>query len=573
MIVRSLFVRSLFVALAILVFSPGQAWSTEPRMHNMAGMAYLYSGKDREAFNEFVSSLKIDPNQAQPRFQLGRIFEKQRKYDLAIKQYQAALAIDPEFPGAADAARRLGFYVGPRSKDPVAPDEVVALQDYGRQLAGIQALIAQKRWDEALSVVSSLVGKRPTDGTLHLLAGQIHDGRRDLIRAVESYRNAKKYLPHSAALASALASDLYAQGSFAEADQEAREALAIDPRNERLFRLLGQIALARRDKPEAYRYLSEAARLNPQDGRLKSKADDLASELRVGHFNAGMYYFDQAQNWQRAKEEFVAALKYESLSPEDSSQAQVRLMLAEFNLSEVRKKIAEIQKEKAAREFGYLDKTLSFDEVTRSPTRWKEGRQVDFKGWIVSVENRPAGADLVVTTDQNDRFTTDEGDQRGRRLDSVEVVTGYTGPNKGGYTHLLRSTGAGFRANAEMSRWFTCRTPKSLPSDPRIRPNSQIRVLGKLQEPTFIQNIYSRTFSRYPQPVIFATQIEISREARITEPIQRGETRVGSGVAGGRQGFDRSGYPAHPFVDTPPGVAGPLKIDFLTMDNVSGRLR
>src|SRR5687768_15992915 len=61
----------------------GAACADAARMHNTAGMAFVYGGKDREAFNEFVLSLKVDPNQAQPNFQIARIFEKQGKYEEA----------------------------------------------------------------------------------------------------------------------------------------------------------------------------------------------------------------------------------------------------------------------------------------------------------------------------------------------------------------------------------------------------------------------------------------------------------------------------------------------------------
>ena len=126
--------------------------------------------------------------------------------------------------------------------------------------------------------------------------------------------------------------------------------------------------------------------------------------------------------------------------------------------------------------------------------------------------------------------------------------------------------GFGFRANTDMSRWFLFRTPKILPQDERIRANSTVRVMGKLAKPEFLQNRYNKTFSRYAQPVVAASMVDFRRESSFTEPAFAGAGRVGQGSGSGRESFDGSSVPVQSDIDTPPGVAGALKIDYLTTD-------
>jgi tetratricopeptide (TPR) repeat protein len=561
-------VRAAALALASLVSLASIACADDARLHSTAGLAYLYGGKDREAFNEFVLSLKADPNQAQPHFQLGRLFEKSGRHAEAIKQYRAALTIDPTFPGAADAVRRLDVTAGTSARDRAAADDassVLARGDLAQRIAGAGELLAAGKVEEARAVVEELARARPQDGALHRLLGQIHERRRDLVAAAASYRAARVRLPESADLHMLLASVLYRQGAFAEADGAARAALALAPRDPNVFRMLGRIAAARREKAEAYRYLAEAARLDPSDAASKAESDQLARERRLSHFPVGMY-FHSVGNWKRAKAELQAALETEELTLEERIEAQNFLVSASVAAARIRDQIAQIQKDKAAREFGVLDKRLSFDEVTRQPSMWKDGRQVDFRGWIVGIENRERDAEVIVTTDLKDRFVTNEGDALGRRRDSPDIIQGFTGPVSLGNTNLLSVGAAGFRANTEMARWFTFRAPRRLPDDPRVRPNSQVRVRGTLARSAFIRNPWNRTFSRYPQPVIQATALEVRRETGIQEPVLRAEGAIGAGATAGRQAFDTVRFPNQPEIDTPPGLAGTLKIEYLEVE-------
>lgn len=547
------------------------ALADQTRLHNSAGMAYVWDKKDRQAFGEFVLSLKADPNQALPHFQLGRIFEKQGQFVEALKQYEATLAIDRTFPGAEEGVKRLGYLVAPRPTNAAdaAAQDVLASGDMGRQLATAREMTALLRFGEAEKVVVALIARQRENPALHVLHAQALEGQGRLTEALRAYREARGRLPQNVRLELSIAKLHHAQGSFDAALESAKVALQLDAKNPLAFRTIGEILLSAGRKAEAYQYLAEAARLNPADALSKFRSEALVKELGLRHYNNGMYYWQTGQ-WRLAVDELQSALKKEftRLSDEDRSRLQSALIDARFMLEEVGKKIAAIQKERADREFGFLDKRLTFDEVIRQPTFWREGRTVDFRGWVVSREDTPIGSEVVVTTDRNDLFTTNEGSDVGRRRDSAEVLSGFAGAGGPGTSNVSR--GFGFRANSEMARWFIFRTPRLLPQDDRVRANSTVRVLGKLAQPQFIQNKYNRTFSRYAQPVVTASAVDFRRETQVAEPALADSGRTGQGAGRGRGSFDTARFPVQSDIDTPPGVAGGLRIDYLNTDEPEG---
>ena len=73
---------------------------------------------------------------------------------------------------------------------------------------------------------------------------------------------------------------LVLQGSIDEADHAAREALAIDPENDRAHHVLGLVGLNRGDSHEALAGFREALRLDPTD---ESAREGVVLALKARH--------------------------------------------------------------------------------------------------------------------------------------------------------------------------------------------------------------------------------------------------------------------------------------------------
>jgi len=74
------------------------------RRHNQ-GVDYAQQGRLDDAIREFQAALRIDPSLAMAHYNLGLVYDGQRRWHEVIGQYEAALRIDP---GLAAAHYRLG---------------------------------------------------------------------------------------------------------------------------------------------------------------------------------------------------------------------------------------------------------------------------------------------------------------------------------------------------------------------------------------------------------------------------------------------------------------------------------
>ena len=61
------------------------------------GQSYLQKGENTEALNYMKEALKIEPNNYSTHFNLGRVYQKFKKFDEAIKFYKKSISINKKF--------------------------------------------------------------------------------------------------------------------------------------------------------------------------------------------------------------------------------------------------------------------------------------------------------------------------------------------------------------------------------------------------------------------------------------------------------------------------------------------
>jgi tetratricopeptide (TPR) repeat protein len=475
-----------------LQFLPSAVLAQSAQLHNTAGLAKFYQGRYADAFREFVKALKQDPSYAEPHYNLGRLYEKQQRFEEAISQYQQCLQLDPRHAAAKRAVERLGYYVAP-AKEEASPTSVREARevDLDRQKRAIGQLIVDEKYDVAEERLLLLIRAWPADGSLHNALARVYTKKEDFARAITEYRQAEKYLPSSTVIKYRLASVLYRIGEFVEAERKAKEVVSLDPANYRAYHLLGLIAKSRDDLPTAKKYFAEAAKLNPDDQGAEDALTGLSSNVTLYHYNSGLYYFHQ-RNWAKAKSELNLAISQGNLNPGQIAIAQQYLLIADFSSQRISAELERIQKDRRRAEKGFVRKRLTFEEVARSPKIWKKDAYVRFRGIFVSLsrdrKTLTCAADTVLTTEFQQRPT---------------VTTAFD-----------------YKQDSEMREWYTIKFPKPLPKDPRLIYEAEVTVEGKLQKPKYIRNKYNRLYSREPQPVVKATYLTVVSEDDLSGPLK-----------------------------------------------------
>ena len=69
---------------------------TDAEAHCNLGVIYGQQGRTDEAIREYQAALRINPDYDEAHYNLGVIYRQQGRIDEAIREYQAALRINPD---------------------------------------------------------------------------------------------------------------------------------------------------------------------------------------------------------------------------------------------------------------------------------------------------------------------------------------------------------------------------------------------------------------------------------------------------------------------------------------------
>ncbi len=189
--------------------------ANEARPHFLLATALERSGKPVEAIAEYRAAATLDPKDADTQLALGRALLNSGRYAEAEISFRQVLATDQDFPHARiglaqallaqkklpAAAAELETYLAANSNDPQAWQQLAtlrfetesydaALQALDRADAAARATpeslrlradvyLAQKKLDEAVAVIRTLVEQQPNDALSRARLGRLYLEKRD----------------------------------------------------------------------------------------------------------------------------------------------------------------------------------------------------------------------------------------------------------------------------------------------------------------------------------------------------------------------------------------------------------
>jgi Flp pilus assembly protein TadD len=229
------------------------------------GLVELQRGNFERARQLLTRARRLNPDVAQPHHALGVLAERERRPDLASREYYEALRVDPGFaPSRANLSHLLyagGLYedalVQFRRLVEVAP-EVTAAH------VGLAAtLLHLERVPEARAVVESALATAPDDPELAILAARLEIRRGEFAAAIARLSPLSHARSDLAVQALAwLAAAELAQGRPEAAVSAAERAIALRPDDALASYALG-ISLKKLGDPGAQRWLERASALSP----------------------------------------------------------------------------------------------------------------------------------------------------------------------------------------------------------------------------------------------------------------------------------------------------------------------
>ena len=137
------------------------------RAYDMKAQVALAQRDTATAEKTFASLKTLLPKEPTGYLKLGQLYADQKKYDAALKEYDAASKMVPDAPGP--------------------------------MLSGIGILVAQRRFDEAYARIDALKAREPKNVLPYQLRGDVAVARGDLALAEQSYRAMIEFAPSVAA--------------------------------------------------------------------------------------------------------------------------------------------------------------------------------------------------------------------------------------------------------------------------------------------------------------------------------------------------------------------------------------
>jgi tetratricopeptide (TPR) repeat protein len=268
--------------LAPLLYARQSAPTSRQQIDSHAHLAqeYLKANNLDLAASEFAAIVALDPNNVDARANLGVLLFFQSKYADAIPQLRAALKLDSTLwkiqallgigekrTGGIQAARGDLEAAFPKVED------VKIRVETGMELIDIYSDSGDL--DRAGATVSVLRELEPTDEAILYMSYRIYSDLAD-----ESMLSLSVVAPKSARMHQLMAHELAKQGHTAEAIENYRAALKIDPQlsglHFELAEMLNSSSVAA-GQEEAESEYKEALRVNPLDVQSECRLGDIAA--------------------------------------------------------------------------------------------------------------------------------------------------------------------------------------------------------------------------------------------------------------------------------------------------------
>lgn len=247
--------KRLTAALALLFFACATTGGPPVDKKKMAegyymkGLSFVQEKKYELASVEFHRSIQTDSDHKESYYMLGIISDYRGQYEAAVAFYQEAIDRDPDYSEAYNAMGAA----------------------YSRLQKPKEAIKVYKR-----AVENKLY---PTPHIPYLNMGRLYLGQKDYDKAVEAFREAKRYARQDFVIYE-LGNALLQAGRVKDSISEFREGIVLAPQNADFRFSLAVALLKSGSRKDALAEFKKAAQLAPPGSEIALQSNDYIKTLR-----------------------------------------------------------------------------------------------------------------------------------------------------------------------------------------------------------------------------------------------------------------------------------------------------
>jgi tetratricopeptide (TPR) repeat protein len=262
--------------LAVAVAACGGAEGRKVR-YLEKGEEYFAARNYEKARIEFRNALQIEPNDANVRYQVGRVAEKLNNPREAVGHYQAAIDLDANLMPARAALGRLYLLGGLPQKALELVEPALKQQPENPQLLTVRGAAKSQLGDVpgAFEDAEAAVKLAPADEYAVALLASLYRQNARSDKAIEVVRAALEKIPESTDLRVVLADLELAHERTAEAEAQLRKVIELQPQEMSHRYRLARFFMITKNAPAAERALRDAVAAEPDSVEAKVALVDL----------------------------------------------------------------------------------------------------------------------------------------------------------------------------------------------------------------------------------------------------------------------------------------------------------
>ena len=197
------------------------------------GMAQAAEGNLRRGLAKLLEAIKLDPDNAELNHQTAVVLRNLGEYQLSLKYFERALALQPKYPEARNNLGTLYLVMGKWDKAIACFKEAVSDIIYNSPQFAYNnmgyAYFKKGDYDKAIESYKLALRSSPSYTLCHSNLARAYEAKGELEEAVAAYRQSVFYFPKDAAAHLGLGKMFLKLGKSKEAKEELNLTIWADP--------------------------------------------------------------------------------------------------------------------------------------------------------------------------------------------------------------------------------------------------------------------------------------------------------------------------------------------------------
>ena len=197
------------------------------------GMAHAAEGNLRKGFAQLLEAVKLEPDNAELNHQTAVVLRNLGEYQLSLKYFERALALQPKYPEARNNLGTLYLVMGKWDKAIACFKEAVSDIIYNSPQFAYNnmgyAYFKKGEYDKAIENYKRALRSSPSYTLCYTNLAQAYNAKGEFNEAVDYYKKGIVYFPKDASAHLGLAKALLGLGKKKEAKEELNLTIWADP--------------------------------------------------------------------------------------------------------------------------------------------------------------------------------------------------------------------------------------------------------------------------------------------------------------------------------------------------------